>query len=265
MKHSPEFIDLLVPKARPKVTEEIFAIEKRYKRYIKVWKPSIPIEKIKDGYELLGKLLRSPSSDKTSIEHNLSRSVRRTKGEVTDLLHCNDFDQFGTFTFKADRQDIAKCKKKMSTWLDNQQKQHGKFGYVIVPEFHKDGKSIHFHALLKGYKGKLVQACKPGTNQPLSINGRLAYNFLGYKLGHSTVVYVGTDQENQEKTGRYLLKYITKDMITLPGKKRYWASRDLQKPVPIRNPDPIPYAPYYTYPNDYGVIEFYKYPEDQNG
>jgi len=181
----------------------------------------------KAGYE--DSLPVLPSSKDTyanpqATEDSLDRSIRRSRQLITDVVLCNDFELFATFTFKKDRQDIDLCKRKMSTWLKNQKRIHGVFKYLIVPEFHKDGKSLHFHALLQNYRGNLTDSGK-------YINSRKAYNFGGYQSGHTTAVKI----DNMEAVSLYIRKYITKDMPTFAGKKRFWLSTGLNRPVTLIN------------------------------
>jgi hypothetical protein len=152
-------------------------------------------------------------------------SLRRAKTKISDLVICNDFTLFCTFTFKKDRDNITACKERMSKWLNNTQYRYGKFQYLIVPEFHSDGVSIHFHALISG------------NNIPLRYSGiqqrnRRVYNITNYKNGHTTVTKI-TDKQ---KVSSYLKKYITKEMPQLPGKKRYWVSSNLIRPTKTENP-----------------------------
>jgi hypothetical protein len=162
-------------------------------------------------------------------------SLRRTKTTIADLIICNEFDLFTTFTFdkkKVDRYSITECKKKMGKWLKNQREIHGKFKYIIVPEHHKDG-AIHFHALFKNYRGKLIKGnTKTKTN-------RTIYNISSYQLGYSTAIPIDS---NIEKVGNYVKKYITKDMPLFPGKKRYWSSQGLVRPLLVANPQIDPFT-----------------------
>lgn len=162
-------------------------------------------------------------------EKNQERSIRRTKKVVTELALCNLFDLFATFTFdqlKKNRYDFEACSKSIENWFKNQKKRNGKFRHIIVAEQHKDG-AYHFHALLGGYSGVLIDS---GTK----INGRTAYNLKGYTLGFTTAIKV----DNPEKISTYLVKYIKKGMVLFPGKKRYWASHGLKKAEVIDNPEP---------------------------
>jgi len=167
---------------------------------------------------------KKPNNDPVA----LIDSLRRTKTRLSDLVVSNKFDLFCTFTFAKDRQNVDRLKKQMSTWLNNQQKRTGKFAYLIVPEFHKDGKSIHFHALFKGYQGKLKN-----TNHRTK-RGQISYEISGYKLGYSTAVKI--KPEDVEVVGSYVKKYITKDMPQFNGKKRYWCSHALIRPKKVMNP-----------------------------
>jgi len=187
-------------------------------------------------------------TDIPSLEETIERSLRRSKRLISDIVLCNDFDMFATFTFKSDRQNIDLCKRRMSKWLVNQKRIHGTFKYLIVPEFHKDKKSLHFHALFKGYSGRLKDSGK-------KINGRIAYNLPGYTHGFSTVIKI----DHIEKVSSYVRKYITKDMPTFKGKKRYWVSTGLNRPLTLYNQGFI-HNPYINWSlkyitNDFKILE----------
>lgn len=157
-------------------------------------------------------------------------SLRRTKTRLSDIVVSNNFELFCTFTFAKDRQNVDKLKKQMSRWLNNQQSRTGKFAYLIVPEFHKDGESIHFHALFKDYRGELVDTGHRTKR------GQKSLVIKGYTLGYSTAVEI----DDIEKVGSYVKKYITKDMPQFNGKKRYWCSHGLIRPEKVQNPIAFP-------------------------
>lgn len=154
-------------------------------------------------------------------------SIKRTRTTLEDLCICNNFDLFCTFTFDPKRYQSKKvlyCRKYMTTWLHNV-KFRGSEGleYLVVPELHKSG-AVHFHALLRGYNGKLKDSrhCQ---------HGRKVYNLPNWHFGFSTAVKI----DNQEAVSRYIRKYITKDMLLLPGKKRYFCSQGLARPIKRQN------------------------------
>jgi hypothetical protein len=163
--------------------------------------------------------IRSPGND---LGRSFDVSVSRTKNKLIDLVRSNNWDYFLTFTFnpdKVDRYNYDEVVKKMSVWLNNQRKKYFNLKYVVVPELHKDG-AYHFHGLFSdgltyvdsGYKDK---------------QGRVIYNVSDYKIGFTTATRV-TDTK---KAGQYILKYITKDLcFRTENKRRYWASRNLNKP-----------------------------------
>jgi len=149
-------------------------------------------------------------------------SLMRSKTRITDYTLANDFDLFTTFTFdpsKVDSLNVSLAKKKMSIWLNNQRRDSPDMKYLIVAELHKSGR-IHFHALMKHYNGKLVDSKR-------SKNGRIIFNISGWHYGFSTAVQI----DNIAKVSTYMQKYITKEMLKIGNKKRYWGSRNLIKPI----------------------------------
>ncbi len=160
-------------------------------------------------------------------------SISRTRTTLEDLCICNKFDLFCTFTFDPKRynsKSIAFCKMYMNNWCHNAKARHSRnLQYLIVPERHKSG-AIHFHALLKYYEGRLKDS---GHQQ----GGRIIYNIPHWHFGFSTAVKI----DNQEAVSRYIRKYITKDMLLLPGAKRYFCSQGLVRPCHNYNKNVIPF------------------------
>lgn len=157
------------------------------------------------------------------------RSVRRTCQTIKDIILCNEFELFCTFTFdpkKLDRYNLDSCFRAMSAFLHNARYSHSPdLKWLVVPEHHKDG-AFHFHALLSGYNGHLsATRCHQ--------NGRQIFNMSGWRRGFSTAVYI----DNKNAVANYVRKYITKDTITEFGRKRYFASRNLVRPVKTINSD----------------------------
>jgi hypothetical protein len=150
------------------------------------------------------------------------RSIIRTKTTITDYCLTNKFELFCTFTFnplKVDSFSIKETHQKMSNWIRNQKQNSPNIQYLLVPEFHKSGR-IHFHALISNLTTPLID-----TN--LEKNQRKIYNIQKWNWGFSTAIKI----DNTEKVAYYMQKYITKEMISKLNKKRYWASRNLKKPV----------------------------------
>ena len=162
------------------------------------------------------------NSDQPS-DKAIEESLRRTRTTIFDYALSNNFSYFVTFTFnpkKVDRYSIESTSNIMKYWLNRQKKHSPNFAYVIVPEFHKDG-AIHFHALIRDYHAELKS-----TN--VFQNGKRVYNLTGFTAGFTNAQKLDDDQT---KAAAYLTKYITKDMINRFNKRRYWASKNLHKPV----------------------------------
>lgn len=208
------------------IYDTIHSYAKVYPTFTKLFEFETPYYALQPGWEPETEKLPQKRDRKKQNPTTIIQSRRRTKTRIQDIVLCNEFTLFATFTFKSNRQSTPLLKAQMSKWLNNQQQRKGKFKYLIVPEYHKDGKSIHFHALLQGYKGELIDSGK-------RINGRKAYNVKSYKLGFSTVIEI----DNTAKVASYIRKYITKDMPQFNGKKRYWASTGLIRPQIILNPN----------------------------
>lgn len=154
-------------------------------------------------------------------------SLSRTKVLVRDLVLCNDFELFCTFTFNPDKVDsfsLSKCWTKMSTWLhhqrDNSRELGKEFKYLIIPEKHKSGR-WHFHALISGYTSTLKDTkLKTITLRPI-------YNITSFRSGFTTAVVI----DSKEAVSNYVTKYITKDFITSFNQRRFFCSRNLIRPV----------------------------------
>jgi hypothetical protein len=214
------------PKPEYLIFSEVTSYLKIYPKFSRLYQYDQPIKVRTPGYE--PRIPKKPSCLLTTNPLSHLDSLRRTKTTITDLTLANDFDLFVTFTFdpkKVNRQNPDECKAKMSKWLKNQREIRGHFAYIIVPEYHKDGKSLHFHALLKNYSGRLTKTAKKVKNRPV-------YNIKSYQLGFSTAVKI----DNIAKVSSYIKKYITKEMPEFSGKKRYWASTGLIRPVILKDP-----------------------------
>ena len=156
-------------------------------------------------------------------------SLRRSKVAIKDIIYSNNFKFFCTFTFdpkKHDRYSFIHCKNVMLKWFRNQKDKHSpELKYICVPEYHKDG-AIHFHALLANFNGRMKDSGHK-TCQGIAI-----YNLTGFRAGFSTASPL---DENLDAISAYISKYVTKSLISQFNRKRYFCSRNLSRPVKIRN------------------------------
>ena len=203
-----------------KVSQVIYNVTKEYPDMIRIYIYKTPYALPEPTTRQYKKLKRK----KNGIDdESIHRSIRRTKSTIADLVLCNNFEFFCTFTFdkrKVDRYNVNACKRVMSTWLHRQRQHSPELEYLIVPEFHKDG-ALHFHALISNFNGRLKDSKKMQ-------NGRKVYNMTGYRSGFTTAVPI---DHNKAAVSNYIKKYITKDMPMIHNKKRYWVSNNLQRPV----------------------------------
>lgn len=161
-----------------------------------------------------------------SAERSVIESMRRTKCKVYDYCLSNNWDWFVTLTFspeKVDRYDYDSCVQALASFFHLLRRKCPGIRYIFVPEHHADG-AFHFHGLLANCDG--LEFVFSGIRQ----NSKDVYNIPGYKLGFSTATKV----QDSFKAGGYVCKYITKDLCQVSkGRKRYWASRNLQLPARI--------------------------------
>lgn len=237
---------------------DVEAVASYYPGYIRVYKPHVPIRKTLADFELSRqpKVNVLSAESKSSIENTEERSVRRSKKIVSDYLACNRFELFGTITFGGDmRHDVDHTKKQFNTWLKNQRDRNGKFKYVFVPEYHKDG-ALHFHGVMANYTGKLRHSRNVKTGNLLyGKRGNPRYDLAEFRLGFTRIEPIGQTTEDHAKVGSYIRKYITKDMVNIFGKKRFWTSQKLSKPICEDNPYWYKDAePTDVYENEYGKI-----------
>lgn len=178
------------------------------------------------------------------LDRSAYSSYARTKSMIYYLARSNIWTHFVTLTFSkefVDRYDYDACSKKLKGWLDRIRRSMPDLKYLIVPELHtgetyiKKGLDIpegyrpgavHFHGLFSGLDPKeLIDSGKKDKN------GRVIYHWESYKWGWTDVTLVG----DTNKASGYLTKYVTKDLLAVSeGRKRYWASRNLDK-APIFN------------------------------
>lgn len=247
--------DIYSPRSRNEIVYFVNARQKTYLTSTEIYIPNNPYEKIEDGYEPVKRTYsHSGDSIETSKEDKDDRSRRRAKTAVKDLALSNKFDLFVTFTFGTNRFDADKSRLKLNGWLKRRRKQDKEFQYIVVPEEHRKCeecvenktrkcihddriKALHFHLLVNGYGGKIVRSIDSDTGKPKVKHRRKVYDFPNYTLGLSEVYKIGDTDEDRIKSAFYILKYIKKEMPTFKNKKRYWASRGLNKPLAVENPD----------------------------
>lgn len=159
--------------------------------------------------------------DGSTVERKKIDNMKRARQKVFDLCRSNHFDWFVTLTLNkeiVDRYDYDACRnelKKFTKWLTENE-----YEYVIVPEQHKDG-AYHFHGLIQG---------DLDVTEALDSNNNIIQNVYwvkAYSSGYTTATKIKDDK----RVSTYITKYLAKDMTVPKGRKRYWASQGLTKPI----------------------------------
>ena len=174
---------------------------------------------------------------------NIARAVRRARRKVYDLIVSNSsLNCFITCTLDGkdfERNDTKTFVRKLNKWLDNLVQRTG-FKYVLVCEYHKKNKALHFHALCNADALRLQDSgtvLRPTGGKPVRLATaarqgykpeelRTVYNVSNWKYGFSTAIY--TD-DNRGAVANYVSKYITKDCDKIGG-RYYRHGGDLKTP-----------------------------------
>lgn len=185
------------------------------------------------------------SAVKTADRDGSLQSWNRAQKRAYDYIRCNpDLDMFITLTFSpdcVDRDSWDNIVSKMNDWLDNRVRRRG-LKYVLCPEYHHDGHSIHFHGLMNESALRLVNAVNPKTGGKLYRNGKTVYNIQDFPFGFTTAIRV-TGQEASKACAGYIFKYMRKQGGQRIGGRYFLAGGELVKPI-------------YVYGNiDYSVVE----------
>lgn len=155
----------------------------------------------------------APESEERD-ERATSVARNRARRKVFDYV-CGDegLDLFCTLTLdreKISRDDWEEIIRKLNIWLDNRVRRH-KLKYVLVPEFHKDGKSIHFHGCMNSEALKLAASGKKDK-------GKEVLNIVSWKYGFTTAKRIDANAESRVACAKYIAKYMTKDNEKIGGR-----------------------------------------------
>lgn len=173
------------------------------------------------NYSINNKKNKDTSTRDVSME-----SYQHTIKKIYETARSNSWDWFITITFnenKIDRFDYNKVVKKLTEWLDSRRrkdKNSQDFGYIIVPEQHENG-AWHFHGLFNNCD-KVFNFKDSGIKK----NGQIIYNMKKWKYGFTTATRI----QSQQKVSKYICKYIKPSMFFEKNRKRYYVSKNLNKP-----------------------------------
>lgn len=167
--------------------------------------------------------------EKDRLNYN---NLYKSKSNLIDLVYHNaiikPWKYFVTLTFdpkKVDSLDYEVVSEALAKWLDNMKHQNKSMAYVLTPELHESGR-IHFHGLFRDVSNWNLEPARYKDGNLIVENGVQIYNLTNYKYGFTTV----SEINNQEAVSVYMSKYMTKELIALNYKKRYWSSKNLRRP-----------------------------------
>lgn len=164
------------------------------------------------------------------IEHSIRSSMSRTKQAIYGYALSNAFEWFVTFTFNpriVNSRVYDDCVYSLSNWLNEIRKRRcPDMVYLVVPEYHTDKEKFHFHALMSN----ISELCFVDSGR--LHNDKPVYNLYEWRFGFSTAEAIDQNEEAHAKVCGYMLKYITKDLVSLTAnRRRYWISRStIKKP-----------------------------------
>lgn len=183
-------------------------------------------------------------------DHKLEESLARSRRLIRDLILCNRFQYFCTFTFsdcKTDRSDLKALSKALREFFKNFRNRYAPdFKYLIVPERHKNG-TWHFHGLVAGIPASefvvpdVITWRDPDTNVLKRIRNTKCYvRWYRYsvKFGHFDCSLI----KHYEACAAYVSKYITKDLSSMAKSNHlYFCSQGLKKPELVFDEDNVPF------------------------
>lgn len=194
-----------------------------------------------DAFENSAEILR-----RLDESERFAENVSRTKRMVTDLVLCNRFEYFCTFTFKGPgRYDLDECSRSLRRFFDNFRKRYAPdFRYLIVPEQHKDG-AYHFHGLCSGFpEGELVVPEMIFRRSKITGEIETVPNTPGYldwtRYSSRFGFFNCSPIRSYMRCAFYITKYITKETCVAKGKKAYMCSSGLVRPELVFDADDVP-------------------------
>ncbi len=191
-----------------------------------------------------GELLTTRSVDFDDCPRNLAaadraetraRAIRRAKNACFDYIMCNlDLDTFVTLTFDpglVNSRSYTEVYERIRGWLSNRVQRRG-LKYILVPEYHRDGEKIHFHAIMNSAALTLEPARYPNgrlmKKRTLGAEKQL-YNIPEWGFGFTSAEMI-TGDEAQVKISKYIFKYMGKQFGTRIGGRFYLHGGSLALP-----------------------------------
>lgn len=169
---------------------------------------------------------RVKSAKGTVNTEKLANNIVRARSKVKELVLCNPWDYWCTFTLdksKFDRYNLKNYVKKLGDFIKNYNRYcdaDDKVKYLLIPEMHKDG-AWHMHGFLKGIRSQDLYQNK---------HGYLTWRQYEDRFGFISMKRI-TGDYGVEKLSSYMSKYMTKEIsntVKELGAHAYYCSQGLQ-------------------------------------
>lgn len=156
----------------------------------------------------------------------LANNISRASSKVKELVLCNPWDYWCTFTIdkvKFDRYNLKGYVKRLGNFLRDYNKYcdpDDKVKYLLIPEMHKDG-AWHMHGFIRGIRQQDLYRNK---------NGYLSWRQYERTFGFISMKRIEGERAI-EHLSSYMLKYMTKEIrntIKELGAHSYYSSQGLQ-------------------------------------
>lgn len=153
----------------------------------------------------------------------LNNNICRARSKVQEMVLCNPWDYWCTFTIspkKYDRYNLKTYFADFSEFLHNYNRRctdADKVRYILIPEMHKD-KAWHMHGFIKGIRK---------ADLYINDNGYLSWKQYADKFGYMSMSKI----RSVDRASSYMLKYMTKDIaknVTDLGAHLYYCSKGLK-------------------------------------
>ena len=162
---------------------------------------------------------------KSSVNtEKLDNNISRAKSVCKELVLCNPWDYWCTFTIspeKYDRYNLKKYIKDFTEFIHNYNRrcnEDEKVKYLFIPEMHEDG-AWHIHGFIRGIREKDLY---------INSNGYLTWKQYEDKFGYISMSKV----RDVDRASSYMMKYMTKDIaksVTELGAHIYYCSNGLER------------------------------------
>lgn len=204
-----------------------------------------------------------------TTEERFSQSLSRTRARIFELALCNEFQYFCTFTqdqTKRERFDLKAFRKDFSQMvrdLNKSRAENQRIKYLLIPEQHKNG-AWHMHGLLMGLTSADLREFSLSEKLPENIRksifkGKKVYNWEKYskKFGFFTC----TEIENKTACGKYITKYITKELEKTARENNehlFFASQGLKgREVIVKNSLDVCPVKEWDFENEYVKVKWF--------